>query len=186
MLQETPNQDESAVQLEGASAAHKGAKSRTPAAHGAEGLQSSAQVLWLHCYSFASPSVTVLQASLCTGGESVTACLPLIAQVGSTAHNSAQQARKKADEIALKCAAADDAGNAAQNEVEKWDATISDLIKNLNSAHKNRAAAFQMTQNKSARRCALDDELEHATESTGSVLKIIHNAKRRKFDEIGL
>ena len=127
-----------------------------------------------------------MQASLYTGGEGITACLPLIAQVGSTAHNSAQQARKKADEMALKCAAADDAGNAAQKEVEKWDATISDLIKNLNSAHKNRAAAFQMTQNKSARQCALDDELEHATESTGSVLKIIHNAKRRKFDEIGL
>ena len=45
MLLDTPNHDKGGVQFAGATAAHQGAKSRTPAAHGAEGAQPSAQVL---------------------------------------------------------------------------------------------------------------------------------------------
>ena len=116
---------------------------------------------------------------------SIIASLASVAQ-GGTAHDSAQQARKKADMLVLNLAAIDNDGNSAQEEVEKWDATISDLMKKLHAAHKNRAAAFKMTQNKSARQPALDDDLEHATQSTSSVLEIIDNAKRRNFDRIDL
>lgn len=116
---------------------------------------------------------------------SIIASLASVAQ-GGTAHDSAQQARKKADMLVLNLAAIDNDGNSAQEEVEKWDATISDLMKKLHAAHKNRAAAFKMTQNKSARQCALDDDLEHATQSTSSVSEIIDNAKRRNFDRIDL
>lgn len=116
---------------------------------------------------------------------STIASLASVAQ-GGTAHNSAQQARKKADVLVLNLAATDHDGHSAQEEVEKWDATISDLMKKLHAAHENRDAAFKMTQNESARQCALEDDLQNATESTSRVLEIIDNAKRQRFDQIDL
>lgn len=85
-----------------------------------------------------------------------------------------------------KIAAADDATDAADEEVAKWDATISDLIKKLNAAHEKRAAASRTSQESLARRQLLDVHLQDMTANTSNVLEILQNAKRRKFGGVNL
>ena len=85
-----------------------------------------------------------------------------------------------------KIAAADDATDAAKEEVANWDATISDLIKKLNAAHEQRAAASRTSQESLARRQVLDIHLQDMTANTSNMLKILQNAKRQKFDGVNL
>lgn len=115
----------------------------------------------------------------------IIASLASIAQ-GRAALDSAQQARKVANGLVQNSAAADDANDAAQQEIEQLDATIFHLMENLAAAHKKRAAASKRCYVKSARQHDLDDDLQHMTQCTSNVLEIVKNAKRRKFDRGGL
>lgn len=83
-------------------------------------------------------------------------------------------------------AAADEASNAAKHQVDQWDAKISELIKELATAHERRAAASTDAHSKSTRRRALDGRVQHLTNSTSSMLEMIRSAKKRNFDGMSL
>ena len=115
----------------------------------------------------------------------IIASLASIAQ-GQAALDSAQQARKFANGLVQNSAAADDAIDAAQQEIEQLDAIILDLMEKLAAAHKKRVAASKRCHIKSAKRHDLDDDLQHMTQCTSNVLATIHRAKRQKLDRGGL
>lgn len=176
MLIDAPKHGKDGVQLAGAYQ-RVGASTPAPATHGTDDVQTKAQVLCVHMF---------WQALISTGGAALSIASPAFVAQGSAAVNSAQQARKVAGALVQNIAAADDATDAAEEEVAKWDATISDLIKKLNVAHEKRAAASRTSQMNLARRQTLDDHLQDMTANTSSVLEILQNAKRRKFNGVDL
>lgn len=113
---------------------------------------------------------------------------PVVASPASTAKRGAAQlqACKKANALVQDLAAADEANHAAKEQVDQWDAKIADLITELATAHKQRAAASTNAHDKSTRCGALDDRVQHLTHSISSMLEMLRNAKKRNFDEMGL
>lgn len=111
---------------------------------------------------------------------------PVVTSPASTAKGGAAHACKAANALVQDLAAADEASNAAKEQVDQWDAKIADLITELATAHKQRAAASTNAHDKSTRCGALDDRVQHLTHSTSTMLEMLRNAKKRNFDEMGL
>lgn len=92
-----------------------------------------------------------------------------------------QQAKQQAEALVQDVAAADEASNAAQEQVKDCDAEITSLISQLDAAHERRAAASADAYKKSARCNVPEDHLQHLADTTNSMLQNLRNAKRRKF-----